>query len=231
MSKGKDTGIEGHESGVEDRLGKFFWLLISLLILLVAYPFLAQHPATRLLGLFVMVGAMIAGIAAVSGRRRHIIVGIALSGPACLAGLADYVIHHDVRLYHHYVALPLFTAFWAYTTVLVFAGVIKKRHFDKDTICGAVAVYLLLGISWSFLFVSLEQFVPGSFGVPEGEEFSYANALYLSFLTLTTIGYGDLLPTSNLARTFSFLEGVTGVLYIAVFVARMVSLYGTKQEA
>jgi hypothetical protein len=87
---------------------------------------------------------------------------------------------------------------------------------------GGVAAYLLLGLIWAYAYRLLEILRPGAFsGVGAGET---AALTYYSFVTLTTMGYGDVLPVHPLARSLATLEAVVGVLYVAILVSRLVSL-------
>ena len=104
----------------------------------------------------------------------------------------------------------------------------------RDTIVGGICVYLMLGILFGELCGLVEFLVPGSFavaGLPleevavaRADEARYSRFLYYSFVTLTTVGFGDVTPLSAPARSLAVLEAVTGQVYLAVFVARLVGL-------
>ena len=97
----------------------------------------------------------------------------------------------------------------------------KAEHVTPDLVFGAVAAYLLLGICWGGLYTLIEKIQPGSFSFGEG--LSEASSLfYYSFVTLTTLGYGDILPLSKIARTAAYLEAVTGVMFTAILIAGLV---------
>jgi hypothetical protein len=104
-----------------------------------------------------------------------------------------------------------------------------------DIVSGALCVYLLIGLVWAFLFMLLESVHPGSFQLGAGAT-TAANPghpgpaylslfLYFSFVTLSTVGYGDILPLTGPARGLAALEGIIGQFYMAVLVARFVGLY------
>jgi hypothetical protein len=108
----------------------------------------------------------------------------------------------------------------------------EQRDVDTNMIFAAVIVYLFAGVFFAFVFELLEVAQPGSFsGIPDGgHPREQGNALvYFSFVCLTTMGYGDIVPVSNLARPLSVLEGVFGALYLAVMIARLVGLH-TQSE-
>jgi len=100
------------------------------------------------------------------------------------------------------------------------------KHVSSDIIIAALVVYLLLGILWGFSYEVIDLLQPGSFRAPEnllGQ--SGSGFTYYSFITLTTIGYGDITPVTGIARSFSQLEGIVGQSYMAVLVARLVGLH------
>jgi len=121
------------------------------------------------------------------------------------------------------------TIVWmTYAIVLIVAALFKMRGVDTDSIFGAIIAYLLAAVAFAFLFELVELSQPGSFsGLPVGgTQREMGNAmLYFSFVCLTTMGYGDIVPVSALARPLSVLEGVFGILYLAVMIARLVGLH------
>ena len=109
----------------------------------------------------------------------------------------------------------------------------EQRLVDTNMIFAAVTAYLLVGVAFAFGFELLETLQPGSFsGVPDGgHPREQGNAfVYFSFVSLTTLGFGDIVPTSSIARPLTVLEGVFGTLYLAVMIARMVGLHSLSEE-
>ena len=90
-------------------------------------------------------------------------------------------------------------------------------------IAGAVTIYLLLGLIWTRLYQLLESISPGSFRFPAGEDLNAAALAYFSFVTLATLGYGDITPVSIVARDLAVLEAVMGQLYLVILISRLVS--------
>jgi hypothetical protein len=125
-----------------------------------------------------------------------------------------------------------FTAFYAFTTVAVFIEVIRTRRVTSDTMYGAVCVYLLVGMTFGSLYDLIETIHPGSFqinvetAVPA--EIRWRTLIFYSFMTLTTIGLGDVTPTTVQAQSLTSIEGVIGVLYLAVLIARIVGIYARR---
>ena len=111
----------------------------------------------------------------------------------------------------------------------------QENHVTLDTIAGAITVYVLIGIGWTHIYSLIETLEPGSFFMPlidsaESLETrkhvgAYPNLLFFSFVTLTTLGYGDTLPTTASAKGFAIAEAIAGPLFLATLMARLVGLY------
>lgn len=108
--------------------------------------------------------------------------------------------------------------------VVVLGQTFRRGPVTLHRIQGAIAAYLLLGVIWAQAFGLVELLRPGAFSGPVNVTGSPRAWLYFSFMTLTTVGYGDILPVHPAARSLAMLEAVTGPLYIAILLARLVSL-------
>jgi Ion channel len=128
--------------------------------------------------------------------------------------------------------------FFVFTAVVLLRQVFHATTVTLDTIAGAICVYFLLSVVWAFTFSLIEVAHPGSFrlsghplDVPgEGGGRPLSPLLYLSLVTISTVGYGDIVPTTSSARIFAALEGVIGQLYLAVLVARLIALQGPPRS-
>lgn len=101
---------------------------------------------------------------------------------------------------------------------------------DLEHVYAALSAYLLAGIFCGVIYWQLEQWMPGSVAVGSGGDFPLQTAIYFSFMTLATVGFGDILPMSDLSRGLVTLEAVAGQLYIAVMIARLLSLYAGRRR-
>lgn len=101
---------------------------------------------------------------------------------------------------------------------------------NNEVLCAGLSIYLMLGLGWSLAYRFVENVSPGSFAFnsTRAEAMEGFTALYFSFITLSTVGFGDITPVSNVARMLASMESMVGTLYVAVFVARLVSLYSTS---
>jgi hypothetical protein len=109
-------------------------------------------------------------------------------------------------------------------TLLVLAQVFRAGPVTAHRIQGAIAVYLLLGLSWAATYELLSLVRPGAFAGSGMEGDTSRSWTYYSFVTLTTVGYGDITPVHPLARSLAVFEALTGQLYPAILLARLVSL-------
>jgi hypothetical protein len=137
-----------------------------------------------------------------------------------------------------YIGHCLAVVFYFWAAVMIVASLVRNRTLSLDSIFGTICGYLLLGVAWGVLYAMLDTIWPGSFEIDDrllqqvkadhsrGHLFSY-----YSFITLTTVGYGDVTPLSTPARTCAWLEALTGQFYLAVLVAGLVgALLARKTE-
>jgi Ion channel len=123
-------------------------------------------------------------------------------------------------------------ALYALTGLLAAAGtlryVVRSPVVDQETVYAALSTYLLAGLFFGVLYSAIEYMRPGSFSGPD--KFTEASAVYYSFVTLATLGYGDFLPRTEFARGIATFEVIGGQLYLAVMVARLIGAFGTTKS-
>jgi hypothetical protein len=130
--------------------------------------------------------------------------------------------------------LPISEMLWVSASLLATAA--TARHalragvVDAEHIFAALDVYLLAGLIFAVCYWLLDQTWPASFGVASASDLDLARAIYFSFVTIATLGYGDVVPASDSARGLAILEAVGGQMYLTVLVARLVSLYSKQSE-
>lgn len=203
------------------------YLLLSLVFLLVASP-LARGQALRfdLFDLLVLV-TMVGGVAGVATNRLQVGIAVVLS-VAMAGGMLFNRLDPSVEINPIYPALGL--VFYGYLTIMLARHVFSVTpEVTTDTICGALSIYLLLGVLWTFAYAWLESSAPGSFNFPEdpgrGGLGAFQRLIGFSFITLTTLGYGNISPASHLADTLCSAEALIGQIYLTVLVARLVALH------
>lgn len=221
------TAIQGGPDTV-----RFSWLLAAL-VTAFALPPLLEGLHFSLAGLRLgLAGVLVASLYAVSRRRSVLWIGLALAGTTLgfdAAGVA--VTSRGLAIAAELPAI-------AFLGLIVFTlgrALLAADHVTTDTILGGICVYLLLGMLWTSAYSLVETAKPGSLlvgGVPfsqlaatRSDVFRGADLFYFSFVTLTTLGYGDVTPASGTARALATGEAVIGQLYVAIFVARLVGLH------
>ena len=202
---------------------RYFWFLLALGVLLIVSP-LAESFGFKGLGLAVLFTVLIlSAVRAASDQRRHLLIAISLALPALAFNWISMI---SGAVSARTVADLIYIVLLVFTFFIMLRHIFILKEVGFDVICGAVAVYLLIGVVWALSYRLLESLVPGSFELSEPSgEFAWSQFIYFSLTTLTTLGYGDITPVSPFSRIWSTLEAVTGVLYLAVLVARLVSLY------
>ena len=205
---------------------RYRFLFFTLLLTLVGFPLLAtlgfdQTPMVALIS--VSLGAALVGM-----RRRHLshlllILLVAVFAVRLVAGSVDW---------HRVIA--------ASTIVLVVLGVVagidavrvamSSTRVNAELLYSALSVYLLTGILFAMLHCAVAALWHDAYFLPEGGQLKMAAGTYFSFITQTTVGYGDIVPRSELARGLSMVQAVAGQLYLAVMVGRLVGLYMSGQK-
>ncbi len=202
-------------------------LLTGFLILIIAH-LLGQYLERGMWLLEVaFVVMLVFAIDAVAGDRHGMRMAFFLGLPAVAGGLAAVV-------WHEAPAIVVTLTFAVTLGFLVAVIVVLQRHImasdrvSGDTLRGAVCVYLLLGVGWAIAYRFVGFLEPNAFNIPDhfvDPGRGLALHLYFSFVTLTTLGYGDISPISPLARTLAWLEAFCGQIYVTITIARLVSMY------
>ena len=207
---------------------KFFYLLISLVLLLLVYPFL-EHGSIREAFLSILSAAIpIASIYALSYNKRNLIIAILLGVPTIAGELIDL---SGTEL-PHAVIVVFALLFYLFTLITIISYVFRYEEVTGDTIYGAICVYFLIGITWTTIFVLINILQPGSFYINPPNNIDnvqdWSDFIYYSYATLTTLGYGDITPVTSQARSFGVLETIVGQLYLTILVARLIGLHITR---
>lgn len=125
-------------------------------------------------------------------------------------------------------------AFLSLITFIVIKYVIEEQKITVNTLLGAVCGYLLIGLTWSFIHLLIFILDPAAYSMSaedlKSSEVRSMNFIYYSFVTISTLGYGDIAPVSSIAKTFSWLEAVTGQIYLTVWIAQLVGLHIANKQ-
>jgi len=203
------------------------WLLILLLLLFIISPFIVPYYYGPSILNIIAVAVLLSATYAVSQRRLFLIIGLSLSTFSIIMTfwLAAAPSHWLVIVSHG--SLVVLIIFFA---VAILGYVLRSGKVTSDKIYGAICVYLLFGYAWAFAYSLIEEVQPGSFtsvtSMPANDIVSRVMQMrYFSFVTLATVGYGDIVPHSPLARTIALLEAMLGQFYLVALVGRLVGLH------
>jgi voltage-gated potassium channel len=208
----------------------FTYMLIALGVFLIGVP--ASHDfellsvgAVRALGISALIAI---GIWSLKGTGRKFGAAMILAAIGLLLNLIDATRSDSLV----YLAANVATlAFLLFSTVESFRRIASSNTMSGNRIIGAICVYLLLGVIWSICYAILEYLVPNSFAGIGDPASQSPDWIYFSFVTLTTLGYGDILPLTFIARALSYSEAVVGQFYVAILVAGLVSAYIADKQA
>jgi hypothetical protein len=205
-------------------------------VLIVAFPFLEDLSRPKPLVLMMPLAAVfVAGVLAVDAERTYVLralliaavqVGLTILSLSWPKGSASYWI--AVAL-----ALAATTILILFSTYCVLRYVLQARVITQDQIYAGICMYLMLGFAFGAVFYLVNILDPNSFAangelVARGDK---PDLMYFSFVTLATLGYGDITPRTNIARSLAIVEALAGMLYIAIFMARLVSMRSEGTES
>jgi voltage-gated potassium channel len=200
-------------------------LLAALVMLFFVAPFVQDLPHGEFIEGLLMSLVLLSAIAAVGGRRRTLIAAVCLAAPAIIG---KWVHHFCPEQYPFPLYLIAALAFLAFVIVHLLRFVLRARVVNTEVLCASIAAYLTMGLLWAMAYLLTWFANPQSFAFNVPSEHSGMdgfNAFYFSFVTLSTVGYGDITPISKVARMLAIMEAIIGLLYVAVLIARLVSLY------
>ncbi|MFC1823612.1 potassium channel family protein [Thermodesulfobacteriota bacterium] len=199
---------------------RFLFLLSFMLMLIAFQPFAKALSGFKVILSIILSVTLISSIYSISQKKYNTVFSI-------------------------FVALPLLVSFWvpffyqsrwvdllgdvcgviffAFIVVAILRHTLRQDEITGDLIAGAAVVYLIMAMMWSYAYRFIETVQPGSFSASQSqdiEQFFYF--LYYSFVTITTLGYGDIAPITIAAKSFAILEAVIGQLYLVIMVAWLV---------
>ena len=203
--------------------GRLSSLLVTLLLLLLLSPFLEGFVIARVMLTALFTATLVSALYCVTRPAWVLKLGLALIVPAIALSWAPYAAASPLLDVGRYVFTMLAFAF---TAVVIVVHTLRATRVSVDQIAGVLSAYLLLGLVWGFAYFLLESAAPGSLSIDAAsEEARLSESIYYSFVTLTTLGYGDILPLSERARALAYVEAIIGQFYLAVLLARLVGMY------
>ncbi|HWY51078.1 MAG TPA: ion channel [Chthoniobacterales bacterium] len=202
-------------------------LLIALLTLIIVGPVLSTSRHGTLILNVIGAAMLLSGLYAISECKQIFVIAIVLSILSILGTflLQAYPSHIMVMVSHaSMIALLMLFA------VAILGYVVRSGRVTSDKIFAAICAYLLIGYAWAFGYAVLDECYPGAFATPtEVARNDYIGRViemrYFSYITLATVGYGDIVPRTTGARTMALLEAILGQFYLVALIGRLVGLH------
>jgi len=210
----------------DNQVGRFLFLFISMVLMFVLRPFLTERVALGYLMDIFLFLVFLSAVYAIRQKKSVFIIALLLVLLAEILALLSYL--KDVPSLDM-LSNILGGLLLAYTAAIILFHLFREDRITGDMIMGAICAYFLMGLVWAFVYSTLEFFQPGSFQMPQGTV-NQATFAYYSYVTLTTLGYGEITPISAPARSFAILEAMIGQLYLAVLIARLVGIHITQSS-
>jgi voltage-gated potassium channel len=203
-------------------------LLVALGLLFVFTPFIEDLPRGDLIEALLLSLVMLSGVLAVGARRRHLVIALMLGVPAVVS---KWVNHLRPDLLPPEVFLIATVVFFGFVFSHLLRFIVRAPRVNMDVLCAGVAGFLMLGLLWTPVYLIVARLDPAAFNAPQGSAFTGFSAFYFSFITLCTVGYGDISPVSKIARMLAVGEAIIGLFYMAVLISRLVSVYSSTKPA
>lgn len=206
-------------------------LLISLVVLFICAPFVEEFEGGDIVVTCLFSLVLLAGVLAVADRKRILVFAIVLVIPAIAA---RWINHFRPDVVSAAVFLTAGLTLIAFVVANLLRFVLRAPSVNVEVLSASIAAYLLLGLMWAMAYWLVDRLTPGeafSFNTSAGpRSMKGFTGFYFSFITLTTVGYGDITPVSKAARWLAAMEAMTGSLYVAVLIARLVSIYSRPKS-
>ncbi|MDJ0508108.1 MAG: ion channel [Crocosphaera sp.] len=203
-------------------------LFIDLIVVFFLVPFASFSRNFNLLVSLVFLITLLLGLNTLAFPKKIIYLFRFI---AALGFIADIIVFPDsvyLTELSSFISHSFYSIFILLVTMAIASRIYQEEKVNLDVIRGGICIYLLLGIFWFFLYQIIVFFDPNALSIPEGV--GHSSLFYFSFTTLTTLGYGDILPNNAFAMTLTNAEALVGQIYPAVVIAKLVSLYNIESK-
>jgi hypothetical protein len=205
--------------------------LIALILLLATVPFVDQLPSGALIESVLVTLMLLTAVMAVGGQRQTLITAAVLATPAVVG---KWIQHFQPDLAPEIFTNVISMAFMAYVTFHLFRFILRAPRVNNEVFYAAISTYLMLGLLWSFAYLLVSRLDPGAFVVSaetgRHRPMVAYQSLFLSFGTLSNVGFDDVRAASKPARMLVMAEGLTSIFYIAIIISRLVAIYTGDQS-
>ena len=207
---------------------RFLHLIVTILAMILVAPHLQGFVGIRLLLDIFFSFIFITGIYAVSQKKSQLFLAVLFAVPMILSFWVKYILVGSYVVIVGRIFGILFIGF-AISHIVQF--IYRAEDITKEVIFAAIVVYLLLAVMWTFIYSLLELLQPGSFNFSSSKiQEAKLIFLYYSFVTITTLGYGDITPLTEKATSLAILEAIIGQIYLVVVVAWLVGMHVSRRS-
>lgn len=204
-------------------------MLSALLLIFVTAPFIEGVRGGELIEAVLMTAVLLSAVLAIGGRRGTLVWSVVLVTPALVG---KWLNHWRPDLMPPEVFFAAALLFVLFVVLHLLRFILRAARVDSEILCLGVSTYLMLAWLWAFAYKLIDRLSPGSFDFTVGptaiRSLDGFKGFYFSYSTLTTVAYGDIIPLSNPVRMLAVAEAMAGMLYVALLIARLVSLYYSK---
>ncbi len=206
------------------KIGHFEYLFVALILSTLIKPFFKGFVGIQILTNLLLTFVFLAAIFTVVRTRKIFYISLAVVIPAITTTWAAYFF----PFFSIIVISDIFSLiFFVYTIFLMLIYLLRQERITRNVIMCAMSAYFMMGFMWSTAYFLLETISPGSFNLVNSKDMA-SELIYFSFVTLTTLGYGDITPLSAQARSLVVVETVIGQMYVAILIARLVGIQTTQ---
>lgn len=202
--------------------GRYYFLFLSLIMLFILRPFLEGfYKFGFILDIFLSF-ILISGVYAVCQNRLHTIISTVVAFLAFGVWWSSYFAQNRVL---DFLAAIMGIIFFYHIALAIFIDIFSKTKATVNIIFGAMCAYFMIGFGWGFIYRLADLITPDSFKIATASEITFSDYSYYSFVTLTTLGYGDITPLTHATQMLSVLEAAFGQFYLAVLIAGLMGKY------
>jgi hypothetical protein len=206
--------------------------LVALGILFLSAPFVEDLPGGGLIEAVLMSVVMVSSVLAVGGRRRTLRIALVLLVPAFVG---RWLSHFFPGVLFSLVYLFAALIFFIFVVAHLIRFILRSPHVDANVLCAGLSGYMLLGLLWVPCYIMVAKLNPDAFQLSSAPGAAATmdgfNAFYFSFITLCTVGYGDVTPLSRAARMLAVMEAIAGLFYVTVLISRLVAIYSANPSS
>jgi voltage-gated potassium channel len=202
---------------------RFLILICLILGMVVLVPILNRFTAARVFLEIFLTAIIISMLYVISNKKGFVIAGVLL---AVVMLVSFWLVYFTQNKWIAAIGMVTGVLFVGLVISNILGSMLKSEGVDREIIYKAILLYLLAALMWAFLYTFLELVDPASFNIDLDQFRGYSLVFqYYSFVTITTLGYGDITPVTEVAKAFSVLEAVCGQLYLVVVVAWLVGMH------